>query len=55
MRINIGEVTFNTEFAHRNFGSRTFFILGGSYYQCKNEKLRNPSNYFFFFKVHYVN
>ena len=40
MQIKIGEVTFGT----KNFGSRTFFkILGGSYYQCKKEKLSlNP-------------
>ena len=25
MRINIGKVTFNTEFAPKHFGSRTFF------------------------------
>ena len=31
MRINICEVTFNTEFAPKKFGSRTFFkISGGS-------------------------
>ena len=48
MRINIDEVTFNTEFAPKNLGSKTFFkISGDSYYQCKKEKiLLNPSNYF---------
>ena len=50
MRIDIGEVTFNTEFAPKTFSSRTFLkISGGSYYQCKKEKLLlNLSNYFFF-------
>ena len=26
MQFNIGEVTFNTEFARKHFGSRTFFF-----------------------------
>ena len=40
MPIDIGKVTFNTEFAPKHFGSRTFFkISGGSYYQCKKEEL----------------
>ena len=49
MRINIGEVTFNMEFATKNFGSRTFFRNeGSSFYQCKIEKrLFNPWNYSF--------
>ena len=49
MRINIGEVTFNTEFAPKKFGSRTSFkISGGSFYQCKKEKhLLNMWKYFF--------
>ena len=49
MRIHIDEVTFNTEFAPKNLGSKTFFkISGDSYYQRKKEKiLLNPSNYFF--------
>ena len=29
MRINICEVTFNTEFAPKKFGSRTFFKISG--------------------------
>ena len=38
MLINICEVIFKTEFALKNFGSRTFFKISvGSYYQCKNE------------------
>ena len=48
MRINIGEVTFSTEFAPKKFSSRTFFkISWGCYYQCKKEKVLNPWNYFF--------
>ena len=40
MRISIGEVTFNMEFAPKYFGSRKFFkISRGSYYGCKKEKL----------------
>ena len=34
MQINIDEVTFNTAFAPKNVGSRTFLkTLGDSYYQ----------------------
>ena len=29
MWINVGEVTFNTEFAPKNFVSRTFFTISG--------------------------
>ena len=38
MQINIVEVTFNVEFAPKNFGSRKIFS-GSSYYQWKKEKL----------------
>ena len=48
MQINIDEVTFNTAFAPKNVGSRTFLkTLGDSYYQQKKEKLLlNPWNIF---------
>ena len=40
MRIKIVEVTFNTEFAPKELSSRASFkVSGGSYYQCKKEKL----------------
>ena len=36
MQINIGEVTFNTEFAPKSFVSSTFFAISG---ERKKEKL----------------
>ena len=47
MRINIVKITFDTEFAPKDFGSRIFFrSLGGSYYQCKKVVI-NPWNNIF--------
>ena len=48
MQINIGEVTFNTEFAPKSFVSSTFFaISGANCWERKKEKLfLNPWNYF---------
>ena len=48
MQVNIGEVTFKTKFAPKNFGSRIILKISEcSYYQYKREKLLlNPWNYF---------
>ena len=47
MRIKIAEVTFNTEFAPKK-PRASFKVSGGSYYQCKKEKLLlDLWNYFF--------
>ena len=58
MQINIDEVTFDTEFAPKNFGFTTFFkipgVLNTSAKMNNFYLIRGVNSFFFFFMVHSV-